>query len=64
MPIIHIQVLEGRSKETIKSLIAGVTDTVAKELDSPKDRIRVLVSEIPGSHWGIAGVSAEDIGNR
>jgi 4-oxalocrotonate tautomerase len=63
MPIINIQLMEGRPKETIKSLIERVTDTVAEELNSPKDRIRVLVTEVPKSHWGIGGVPASDIQN-
>jgi 4-oxalocrotonate tautomerase len=60
MPIINIQIMEGRSADTIKRLIASVTDTVAQELDSPKERIRVLVTEIPKTHWGIAGVPASE----
>jgi 4-oxalocrotonate tautomerase len=64
MPIVNIQIMEGRSPEKIKSLIARVTDTVAEELESPKERIRVLVTEVPKTHWGIAGVPASDIQNR
>jgi 4-oxalocrotonate tautomerase len=60
MPIINVQIMEGRSADTIKRLIASVTDTVAQELDSPKERIRVLVTEIPKTHWGIAGVPASE----
>ncbi|MGO4185670.1 tautomerase family protein, partial [Paenibacillus sp. TAF43_2] len=43
------------------SLIASVTETIAAELNSPKERIRVLVTEIPSTHWGIAGVPAAEI---
>ncbi len=64
MPLIQIQLMEGRPPEKIKSLIARVTDTVAEELNSPKDRIRVIVTEVPKTHWGIAGVPASDIPNR
>jgi 4-oxalocrotonate tautomerase len=60
MPIVNIQILEGRTPEKVKSLIASVTDTVSKELDAPKERIRVLVTEIPSTHWGIAGVPASE----
>lgn len=60
MPIITIQMMEGRSQEQIKSLIARVTDTIAEELDSPKERIRVLITVIPPTHWGIAGVPASE----
>ncbi|WP_339203843.1 4-oxalocrotonate tautomerase [Paenibacillus sp. FSL K6-3182] len=61
MPIVTIQMMEGRSTEQIKSLIASVTETIAAELNSPKERIRVLVTEIPSTHWGIAGVPAAEI---
>jgi 4-oxalocrotonate tautomerase len=64
MPIIQIQIMEGRPPEKVKSLIQRVTDTVAEELDSPKERIRVLVTEIPKTHWGIAGVPASDRQDR
>lgn len=64
MPIINIQIMQGRPEEKIKSLIARVTDTVSEELSAPKDRIRVIVTEVPKSHWGIAGVSASDMDNR
>ncbi|CAM2844808.1 4-oxalocrotonate tautomerase [Paenibacillus sediminis] len=64
MPIINIQLLEGRPPEKIKALIASVTDAVASELDSPKEKIRVLVSEIPTTHWGIGGKSVSDINHQ
>lgn len=63
MPIINIQVMEGRTPEKIRSLIESVTDTVAEELNSPKERIRVLVTEVPKTHWGIGGVPASDVPN-
>ncbi|MBH5318341.1 4-oxalocrotonate tautomerase [Paenibacillus sp. GSMTC-2017] len=61
MPIVTIQMMEGRTPEQVKSLIARVTDTIAEELNAPKDRIRVLVTEIPTTHWGIAGVPASEV---
>ncbi|WP_373863292.1 4-oxalocrotonate tautomerase [Brevibacillus centrosporus] len=64
MPIIQIQIMEGRSPEKVKSLIQRVTETVAEELDSPKERIRVLVTEVPKTHWGIGGVPASDRQDR
>lgn len=62
MPIVNIQVLEGRSEDKIKELMENVTNTVSETLDSPKERVRVLVSEIPKTHWGIGGVSASEKG--
>ncbi|RSK55242.1 4-oxalocrotonate tautomerase [Bacillus canaveralius] len=55
MPIINIQIQEGRPREKISEIIENVTNTVSKTLDAPKENIRVLVTEIPKTHWGKAG---------
>ncbi|API92020.1 4-oxalocrotonate tautomerase [Virgibacillus pantothenticus] len=62
MPIITIQIMEGRSPEKIEALINNVTDMVSKSLTAPKENIRVLVHEIPKSHWGIGGTTAKKMG--
>lgn len=46
MPIVQIQVIEGRKQEQIQNLISNVTDAVAKSLDVDVERVRVLVNEI------------------
>ncbi|MEW8985593.1 MAG: 4-oxalocrotonate tautomerase [Bacillus sp. (in: firmicutes)] len=56
MPIIQVQMIEGRSKEKVAEVIQNITNTVAETLDAPKESIRVLVTEIPKTHWGVAGV--------
>ncbi len=58
MPIAHIYLLEGRSPAQKARAIAGVTNALSEALDSPKDRIRVLLHETSPDHWGIAGVAA------
>lgn len=55
MPIIHVHILEGRTKEKIAEVIHNITNTVAKTLDAPTENIRVLVTEVPKTHWGSAG---------
>jgi 4-oxalocrotonate tautomerase len=58
LPIAHIYILEGRSTAQKARAIAEVTDALSRTLDSPKDRIRVLLHETSHDHWGIAGVPA------
>nr|WP_282570605.1 4-oxalocrotonate tautomerase [Paenibacillus sp. L3-i20] len=60
MPIVTIQMMEGRTPEQVRSLISSVTDTIAEQLNAPRERIRVLVTEIPPTHWGIGGVPASE----
>jgi 4-oxalocrotonate tautomerase len=58
MPIAHIHIMEGRTEAQKADAIAAVTQALSDTLDSPKERIRVLLHEVPASHWGIAGVPA------
>ncbi|MEK9200265.1 4-oxalocrotonate tautomerase [Ureibacillus sp. 179-F W5.1 NHS] len=62
MPFINIQIMEGRPPEKIEGLIADVTEAVSKSLDAPSESIRIVVSEVPKSHWGIGGTSAKKLG--
>lgn len=62
MPFVHIQMMEGRPPEKIDELIKNVTATVSETLDAPKENVRVLITEVPKTHWGIGGVSAKDLG--
>jgi 4-oxalocrotonate tautomerase len=55
MPIIQVQMMEGRPIEKVAELIRNVTNTVSETLDAPKENIRVIVTEIPKTHWGKAG---------
>ncbi|WP_085992689.1 4-oxalocrotonate tautomerase [Oceanobacillus senegalensis] len=62
MPLVQIQIMEGRSQEKINNLMKNVTDTVSESLDAPKENVRVIVNEVPKTHWGIAGKSAKELG--
>lgn len=56
MPIVQLQILQGRSEEKIAEVIENVTNTISETLDAPKESIRVIVTEIPKTHWGKAGM--------
>ncbi|MFL6562774.1 MAG: 4-oxalocrotonate tautomerase [Bacillus sp. (in: firmicutes)] len=60
MPIINVQMMEGRPKEKVTEVIQNITNTVAETLNAPKESIRVIVTEIPKTHWGIAGVPVSE----
>ena len=64
MPLIQISIMEGRPAEKVKELIQNVTETVIETMDAPKQNIRVIVTEIPKTHRGIAGVPVSDIPGR
>lgn len=64
MPLIHVEILEGRPPEKIKKMIEKVTDAVEEALEAPRPSIRVIVTEIPKSHWAVGGVPMSDNPDR
>ena len=64
MPIANLSIMEGRNEEQIAALIEAVTEAIHTSLSAPRENIRVIVSEVPRSLWGIAGKSAKELGKH
>ncbi|WP_418179315.1 2-hydroxymuconate tautomerase [Aliarcobacter lanthieri] len=62
MPIITINMIEGRSDEQKELLIEKVSLAVNEAISSPIESIRVIINEMPKQHFGIAGKSAKKLG--
>lgn len=62
MPFAQIYMLEGRIAEQKKAVIEKVTQALVDAVGAPKETIRVWIHEMPKENWGIAGVSAKDLG--
>ena len=56
MPLVKIDMWEGRTEETKEKLIRNVSDTVARTLDISLDHITVILYDVPKSNWGVKGV--------
>jgi 4-oxalocrotonate tautomerase len=62
MPIAHLYILEGRDPTKKERLIAEVSEAIHRAIDAPMDSIRVIITEMPKEHFGIAGQSAKKRG--
>ncbi|MCK2148062.1 4-oxalocrotonate tautomerase family protein [Marinobacter alexandrii] len=62
MPIAQLYIIEGRTDEQKETLIQEVSEAMARSLDAPMDRIRVMITEMPKQHFGIGGQSAKKLG--
>jgi 4-oxalocrotonate tautomerase len=62
MPFAQIYMLEGRTPEQKKAAIEKVTQALHEATNAPKETIRVWIHEMPKENWGIAGVTAKDLG--
>ncbi|ARM84493.1 4-oxalocrotonate tautomerase family protein [Marinobacter salarius] len=61
MPIAQLYIIEGRTDEQKETLIQEVSEAMARSLDAPMDRIRVMITEMPKQHFGIGGQSAKKL---
>jgi 4-oxalocrotonate tautomerase len=62
MPFAQIYMLEGRTTEQKKAVIEKVTQALHEATGAKVETIRVWIHEMPKENWGIAGVSAKDLG--
>jgi 4-oxalocrotonate tautomerase len=56
MPIVRIDILEGRPPSKKRALIQEVTDAVVRSLDVQPAQVRVLLREVPPEQWAVGGV--------
>jgi len=55
MAIIDVTLLEGRSLEVKKRVIARLTQVLVEELDAKPTQVRVVLREIRPGCYGVAG---------
>lgn len=60
MPIIQVNLLEGRTIDQKRKLVATMTDAVVKSLDVKPDAVRIILQEMTRDDYAIGGVLAVD----
>lgn len=60
MPLVEIHLLEGRSPEVKRNILASVTEAIRESSGAPLERIRVWIHEMPKSDYMVAGETAAE----
>ena len=55
MPIVQIDLLEGRSIEQKRQLVKKVTEAIVETANCPPDAVRIVLREMAKEHFAIAG---------
>ena len=58
IPLIRMALMEGRPVDTLHSVMAEMTATVARVLGGDPQRIRVQIDHVHPDRWSIGGVPA------
>lgn len=62
MPFAQIYLIEGRTEEQKRAVIEKVSQALSEAVDAPLQNVRVWITEVPKTNWGIAGQTAKDLG--
>ena len=58
MPIVRVELWEGRTEEQKEKLIGEISQCVADTLEVSIEHVEVLIFDIPKTNWGIKGKPA------
>ena len=56
MPIVQISLIAGRTPEKKELLIKKVTEAIAETLEIPKERVHIILQDVPRENMGDGGV--------
>lgn len=62
MPFAQVYLIEGRTEAQKRAVIEKVSAALVEATSAPKETIRVWITEVPKTNWGIAGQTAKDLG--
>lgn len=57
MPLVEVTMAEGRTPEQLRQLISGLTAAVVEAVDAPVAAVRVVIREVPATHWAAGDVT-------
>ncbi len=56
MPIVQIELLEGRTVEQKRALVKEVTDAICRTVNAPPEAVRIILREMKFENYAGAGV--------
>ena len=60
MPVVTVQLWEGRSLEQKRRLVRAITEAMVEHAGARPDALHVILQEVPRENWGRAGVLGVD----
>ena len=57
MPFVDVTLAEGRTPEQLRELVSALTRAVHESVGAPIESIRVVLREVPTTHWAAGDVT-------
>ena len=60
MPLVEVTLVHGRTDEQLRTLISTLTAAVVDAVGAPKENVRVVLREVPATHWAAGDVTVAE----
>jgi 4-oxalocrotonate tautomerase len=60
MPVVIVELWEGRSLDQKRKLVQAITDAMVEHADANPGALHVIIHEIPRENWGRSGTLGVD----
>ena len=60
MPIVTVQLLEGRTYEQKKAMVEKVTKAIVETTHASPERVKIVIEDMPKNHFAEAGILASE----
>ncbi|MHC9295144.1 tautomerase family protein [Mycobacterium sp. LTG2003] len=61
MPNVEVTIAEGRSPDQIRAMMHEVHEAVLRTVDAQPEHIRVIVREVPRTHWATGDLTIAEM---
>ncbi len=61
MPLVDVTLTEGRTPEQVRELLHALHDAVRHTVGARPEHIRVIVREVPRTHWATGDVTVAEM---
>jgi len=61
VPLVEVTLAEGRSADQVRAMMREVHEAVLRTVDAKSEHIRVIVREVPRSHWATGDLTLSEM---
>lgn len=61
MPLVEVTIAEGRNPGQLRALMREVHEAVLRTVDTRPEHVRVIVREVPRTHWATGDVTLTEM---
>ena len=61
MPVVIVEIWEGRTPEQKEKLIKGITKAFEESLGTKAESLQIVIHDVPKTNWGTKGEQASKL---